>query len=167
VQVKPKLVEVCRSLEREGRSWGIAQRSKHGLFESPPALFERPETRELVEFCGGVISKLFRRDVFFAESWCHVTNGGGYHDAHAHPDFARGICGIYYVQCGECTGEPVNGINRFYSPNVFDDNDVADIVPVEGRLLLFPGYVRHAALPYSGKEDRIVISFNAAFGPQR
>lgn len=87
---------------------------------------------------------------------------GSSHDAHAHPDYARGgICGIYYLQCAECTVDPPNGINRFYSPNTLDQNDVVDLAPAEGKLVLFPGHVRHAALPYTGTEDRIVISFNA------
>ena len=31
----------------------------------------------------------------------------------------------------------------------------------EGKLILFPGYVRHSALPYHGKTDRVVVAFNA------
>jgi hypothetical protein len=78
-------------------------------------------------------------------------------------DFARnGICGIYYLQCSECGKDPPNGINRFYSPDVFAPNDVVDFVPREGRVILFPGQVRHSALPYRGAEDRIVVSFNGS-----
>lgn len=158
---KPALVALCRRLQEAKREWGLAPRAKRNLFESPPELFSHPEARGLLAFCGAVVCNVFQKDATFPESWCHVTNGGGFHDAHAHADFVRGVCGIYYLQTAECTLEPPNGINRFYAPDVFQENDVADFLPKEGQLLLFPGNVRHSALPYAGKEDRIVISFNA------
>jgi hypothetical protein len=155
------LVELAYRLRESDQEWMVARRAKRGLFESAPNFFSHPEAAALMQFCGTVIAKVFEKDVHFPESWCHITNDGGYHDAHAHANFARGICGIYYLQCEECTVDPPNGINRFYSPNVFEPNDVADFQPVAGRLLLFSGLVRHAALPYRGAQDRIVISFNA------
>jgi hypothetical protein len=167
-QEKSKLVELCYRLKAEGRTWGVAARAKRGLFESAPDFFSHEDAQPLLQFCGAVIANVFERDVYFPESWCHITNHGGYHDAHAHADYVRGgVCGIYYLQCAECTVDPPNGINRFYSPNVLEQNDVVDVQPVEGKLVLFSGHVRHAALPYTGKEDRIVISFNARFGNPR
>ena len=35
-----------------------------------------------------------------------------------------------------------------------------DIFPKNGEIVLFPGFLPHAALPYFGKSDRIVIAFN-------
>jgi hypothetical protein len=32
---------------------------------------------------------------------------------------------------------------------------------VDGKLILFPGYVRHSAVPYRGQTDRILVAFNA------
>ncbi len=159
---KEALVALARRLEDEGERWGIAERAKHGLFESPPDFFSHPEAEGLMQFVGGLIAALFEKDVSFPESWCHITRKGGYHDAHAHADFARhGVCGVYYVQTAECTVHPPSGIHRFYNPNAMADSDVVDVAADEGRLLLFPGWVRHAALPYWGEEERIVISFNA------
>src|SRR5687767_12647437 len=80
---KPALVDLCYRLRGEGKTWGIATRSKHRLFESPPGFFDHPEAQGLMEFCGAVVANVFEKDVHFPESWCHVTNGGGYHDAHA------------------------------------------------------------------------------------
>jgi hypothetical protein len=163
---RDRLVALCRRLRERGDSWGIAPRSKAGLFESRPNLFEDLDAAGLVAFCGALIATLFECDVAFPESWCHITNDGGYHDAHAHLDFARaGICGIYYLQCEECTSEPPNGVNRFYSPDPFQTTDVVEMLPQPGKLVLFPGHIRHSALPYRGREDRIVISFNARLLP--
>ncbi len=105
--LKQPLLELCYRLKEREPPWQVAARSKQGLYESQPRLFEHAEASPLVAFCN------------------------------------------------------VNGVNRFYSSNLFDPNEVADIVPEEGKLILFPGYVRHAALPYTGKLDRVVISFNA------
>ena len=39
-------------------------------------------------------------------------------------------------------------------------NDMLDIFPNSGEMVFFPGFLPHAALPYFGKSDRIVIAFN-------
>lgn len=163
--IRKPLVNLCYSLRDSEAPWGIAARSKHNLYESPPKFLDHEVAQPLSVFFSAVVSTIFDRDPVFVESWCHITNDGGYHDAHAHIDFVRGICGIYYLQSGDCKLDPPNGVNRFYSPSLYDPNEVADILPEDGKLLLFPGNIRHAALPYTGKEDRIVISFNALFAP--
>jgi uncharacterized protein (TIGR02466 family) len=105
------------------------------------------------------------------ESWYHVTRNGGYHDAHSHPNCSW--CGIYYVDIGDVSFEQRNGLNRFYDPRVNADHyldagsqylngtGVWDIEPLEGQIVIFPSYLKHSALPYFGKKDRIVIAFNA------
>ena len=64
----------------------------------------------------------------------------------------------------------MNGSNRFYSPIQYFTldqsmqylrNDVADICPEDGVLVIFPAYLLHSATPYIGKKDRVVISFNS------
>ena len=118
--------------------------------------------------------KAQRRAPVTTESWFHITNDGGYHDAHVHNKCSW--CGIYYLQAGECTptdeSGPGNGINRLYSPlpsggayidygNQYRTMNQADIVPRDGLLLLFPSYLLHSALAYRGQRDRIAISFNS------
>jgi hypothetical protein len=102
------------------------------------------------------------------DSWAHVSNDYGYHDAHNHPNCSW--CGIYCVEAGESSSETLNGINRFYSPlNSMTLDDMGshylatnsnDYSPKDGVLIVFPSYLMHSALPYSGKTDRVVISFN-------
>src|SRR2546423_1834813 len=56
------------------------------------------------------------------DAWYHVTNNGGFHDAHCHGDCSW--CGIYYLQAGDnAPAHPSgtnsgagNGITRFYAP---------------------------------------------------
>ena len=109
------------------------------------------------------------------ESWTHITNNNGYHDAHTHLNTSWG--GIYYLEAGEC-GEVededgilrMNGTNRFYSPIQYFTldpsmqylrHDAVDISPENGVLVIFPAYLLHSATPYIGKKDRVVISFNS------
>lgn len=113
------------------------------------------------------------------ESWSHITNEGGFHDAHFHGECSW--CGIYYLRAGDASppgaatggsGGAGNGVTRFYSPvgtggllkdfgNAYLSSNRVDITPVEGMLLLFPAYLLHSGLPYAGKQDRVVIAFNS------
>ena len=102
------------------------------------------------------------------ESWVHVTHDGGYHEVHYHPNCSW--CGIYYLEAGDCTLSPPNGVNRFFSPATLlyeDSGSMAyrptpvSVVPEEGKLVVFPSYVQHSAMVYRGGRDRIVVSFNA------
>jgi len=37
-----------------------------------------------------------------------------------------------------------------------------DIAPLPGQLVVFPSWLAHQAMPYDGKQDRIILSFNAS-----
>ncbi|HEY2786568.1 MAG TPA: putative 2OG-Fe(II) oxygenase [Fimbriiglobus sp.] len=115
-----------------------------------------------------------RLRVTVPDSWFHITNDGGFHDAHHHGGCSW--CGIYYLQIGDsglrADGGAPNGGNRFYSPlraggsyndfgNRYLEFNTVDPPPQDGLLLLFPSYLMHSGLPYRGEKDRIVISFNA------
>ena len=51
--------------------------------------------------------------------------------------------------------------------NTTEDNAAIDAEAEDGKLLIFPGSVPHSALPYYGKKDRIVISFNSEIADSR
>lgn len=172
---------------------GIARSAKPaaGLVESPLTLFKTTKNESLLALAAwmstcvkAAVSKVngdqvppSRLTLEFTESWFHITNAGGFHDAHTHG--ACSWCGIYYVKAGEAgevrpDGNDVaaNGINRFYSPigqggmvrdygNAYLGRSTLDIQPMDGRLVLFPSYMLHSALPYTGSSDRIILSFNS------
>jgi uncharacterized protein (TIGR02466 family) len=162
-------------------------KSSFGLFESNFDLFaeDHPGLNKLKAFIGQTVqiaaahangSELDPRRLRVAvpDSWFHITNDGGFHDAHCHGGCSW--CGIYYLQAGDSGrrsehGAP-NGGNRFYSPlrtgGAYSDYGTkylevtsVDPPPRDGVLLLFPSYLLHSALPYRGEKDRIVISFNS------
>lgn len=162
----------------------VAVHAKHALFESELNLLEQdqPNLQNLKGFIQdlvGLIAQALNEDywpedaqadVKIIESWYHITENGGYHDTHSHPNCSW--CGIYYVQEGECELDGRNGVNRFYDPrhgaDQYQDAGTAylsnegfiDFTPRAGQLIIFPSYLKHAAMPYFGDKDRIVIAFN-------
>ena len=188
----PAIIEYLLGLRKTATSniaSGVAPMAKsmEGLFESDFDLFKRdhPGLRKLVAW----IDQTVRQAVSVAndgkarpeqvrveipDAWFHVSNAGGFHDAHFHSDCSW--CGIFYVQAGDSkstdhTGAG-NGVSRFYSPigtgallndfgNAYLSSNRIDIAPADGMLLLFPAYLLHSGLPYRGERDRIVIAFNS------
>jgi uncharacterized protein (TIGR02466 family) len=178
-----------KSGQRDRIASGVAPAAKSatGLFESKFDLFATRQAglARLVAFIADTVRRAAshvnggrvepdRLTVEFPDSWFHVTNDGGFHDAHYHGGCSW--CGIYYLQAGE-SDRPTeqsapNGGNRFYSPlacgggyrdygNQYFDVAYVDPPPRDGLLILFPSYLMHSALPYRGTLDRIVISFNS------
>ncbi|TDO98762.1 TIGR02466 family protein [Marinomonas balearica] len=167
----------------------VAETAKHNLSESTfdyldheePAIMEL--RRLLEEAILEVVTDLNQKfwpegaeaESHIIESWYHVTQNGGYHDMHSHPNCSW--CGIYYLDPGDATDtdntKSIGGKNRFYDPRINADHygdpatayigghGVWDITPQSGQVVLFPSYLKHSALPYFGKKDRIVIAFNS------
>ena len=164
---------------------GVAPKVKHALYESAFNFFrgDAKEVQELGHFCAQAVAEMVfmlhreinqnkiplgKINVDLFESWVHITHDGGYHDSHVHPNCSW--CGIYYIDIAEVTVDPANGCNRFYPPVGLIYEDIGSIVcplnpvqppPENGKLILFPSHVRHAGVPYHGKRDRILASFNA------
>lgn len=166
----------------------IGAKSAEGLFESRMDLFEtteHPDVRQLGRFCASSVRRAVweingrevdakRIRIEFKDSWYHITNHSGFHDAHYHGGCSW--CGIYYVQSADSAKEKGtgagNGVSRFYAPfgrgGLVDDygnrylgQGMLDFPPRDGVLVLFPAYLLHSGLPYSGEKDRILVAFNA------
>ena len=167
---------------------GVSAKPAAGLVESPLNFFEctdQPDTLALVAWFRHCIAEVVASingnrippatlRVEFTDSWFHLTTSGGFHDAHTHGNCSW--CGIFYVDPGDCApggdGAAGNGINRFYGPftgggivrdygNAYLGRSYVDVEPVAGRLVLFPSYLLHSALPYTGGRERIILSFNS------
>ncbi|MBJ7554208.1 TIGR02466 family protein [Marinomonas spartinae] len=164
----------------------IAPSAKHALHESTLDFLEIQDAtimevkRTLEELILEVASSLnqaywpehTQAEAHIIESWYHVTQTGGYHDTHSHPNCSW--CGIYYLEPGEAAVKGKGGVNRFYDPRVnaehysdpgtayLSNQGVWDFLPTEGQVVVFPSYLKHSALPYFGEKDRVVIAFNSA-----
>lgn len=188
----PAIVELVyriRNAQTKPIASGVAPgaKSPQGLIESDFDLLTRdhPALGRLRSYIGqtlqlavsqvnGSLVDPGRLQVSILDSWFHITNNGGFHDAHRHGGCSW--CGIYYLQIGESgpsvSGGAPNGVNRFYSPlpsggtvkdfgNQYLDFNYVDVPLRDGLLVLFPSYLMHSGLPYRGEKDRIVISFNS------
>jgi hypothetical protein len=111
--------------------------------------------------------------------WFQVQNGEAFHDIHTHGNCSWS--GVYYVQIDPIEERQnhlhhggLNGATRFYSPlfpllggayvdrgNAWLQDATFDHHPREGELLVFPSFLPHKALPYAGRTDRVIVSFNA------
>jgi uncharacterized protein (TIGR02466 family) len=169
---------------------GVApnSKSKDGLFESTFDLFEKTEhegLRRLVKFIESSVRRAVwhvngrdvdpnRIRVEFIDSWFHITNDRGFHDAHYHGGCSW--CGVYYLQIADVPeaypDHAPNGVNRFYSPrpfggahsdfgNAYLGYGHVDVPPTPGTLVIFPAYLLHSGLPYAGSKDRVILSFNS------
>ena len=112
-------------------------------------------------------------------AWFQIQNGHGFHETHNHGNCAWS--GVYYVQVDDDDKRTANqelgaqnGVTRFYGPhmdvigggymdsgNLYLQDTSIDSAPEEGVLCIFPSHLKHMAMPYIGKKDRIIVSFNA------
>lgn len=159
----------------------IDQRHKRSLKESWSTLFQNKDSvafNKVIDFCQTVTLDIAKKVntnytdtsnwlIRTKESWSHITTNGGYHDYHNHPYCSW--CGIFYIDAGETDTKNINGNNRFYTPIKanpevgleFLSHTYHDPIVQTGKLIVFPSILSHSAMPYFGKEDRIVIAFNA------
>lgn len=179
------LIDLCYELKQQQNTSNVAPRAKN-LYESDFDFFKQdhPAVKELLEYCRTSVFEAAnqanrgrwepgaRIGVDIHESWCHITPSGGYHDVHTHPNSSWS--GIYYVRAGACDLQSKNGVNRFYAPwmpTAYSDigtlwnSQLSSIdMPVEdGTMVIFPSWILHSGLTYTGDVDRVIVAFNCKF----
>ena len=168
----------------------VAPSIKRGMFESSFDIFERfgeeEPVKSVVDFCQTslrqTITMLNRQtwaenipqdanivfDIY--ESWLHITKEGGYHEIHNHDNCSW--CAVYYIDIGD-TSKENGGLLRFYDPRwptgLYTDygnmywtgNQLQTATPADGKLIIFPSYLYHAATPLNkSTKDRINFAMN-------
>tara|TARA_B100000686_G_C16739151_1_gene945508 strand:+ start:197 stop:802 length:606 start_codon:yes stop_codon:yes gene_type:complete len=158
----------------DGIESNVANHIKHNLSESKFNFFNSEEevikkTRTYLASClKDVLNDLIGSDndykIAFSDSWYHIGTKNSSHDVHAHINCSW--CGIYYIQSGESN----NGGQTFFCNPIFSNfldegtlhhNDTEHIItPEDGKLILFPSYLKHFQSMYTGEMERIVVAFN-------
>jgi uncharacterized protein (TIGR02466 family) len=112
--------------------------------------------------------------------WFQISSQGSHHDVHTHGNCSWS--GVYCLQVdapekriADTNLGAANGVTRFYGPyfnrlggaamdfgNANLQNAHLDIDPVPGQLVIFPSWLAHQAMPYHGKLDRVIVSFNVS-----
>lgn len=181
-QYRDQLIAVCHKLKADEAHSGVAPNAKHGLYESTFNFVEYPEqsVRAWADWAKDSMFAAIKHanaqywprgaqvSLEIHESWCHITESGGYHDMHIHPGSSWSA--IYYLDTGDTDAEAKNGSNRFYSPinSMWSDagtfyissNNSIDINARAGMMVIFPSWIQHSALPYRGDRERIVLALN-------
>jgi uncharacterized protein (TIGR02466 family) len=177
------LRQVCRDLEQRQHHSGVSPEAKQGLYESGFDFVQQDSDavkswsawakdcvfQSAQHACGTAWPPGMNVAIELHESWCHITRDGGYHDVHIHPNSSWS--GIYYLDCGDMDITTKNGINRFFRPHdtAYTDagttwmtqNNTIDINAQSGRMIVFPSWIQHSALPYRGGRERFILSFNS------
>lgn len=181
-QYKAELKSVCDRLHQAQHCSGVSDSIKSGLYESGFDFIKQPDAA-VEAWKQWVAERLYdvavstnvrywpqgcRIAVEIHESWCHITQDGGYHDRHVHPNSSWSA--IYYLDPAESGVTNANGVNRFYNPTsvMYSDGGTqwcatansADVEPLEGSLIVFPSWISHSAMPYHGSDPRYILSCN-------
>ena len=94
--------------------------------------------------------------------WINIAQKGGYQEEHNHGSFI--FSGVLYLQVTEESGyfQFVNPLESEAILMGYSDifQELYTIFPKNGMIVLFPGWMRHKALPNRTDQDRISISFN-------
>lgn len=123
-----------------------------------------------------------RIEVAIEGMWFQIANHGAAHDVHTHGNCSWS--GVYVVQVDpqhvdpqhvDTGPAPGNGATRLYGPhfttlgggfadagNTYLQQSTLDIAPVAGQLVVFPSWLAHQAMAYTGRLDRVIVSFNAS-----
>ena len=102
------------------------------------------------------------------DSWFIDYKKGGFVLPHTHPQCSWNC--VYYVQI-EDDVNPINGSTFFQKVrpsnhtsdfgSQYNTETMLKIVPIEGKLVVWPQYVMHGSTPYQGSKNRIIVSANA------
>lgn len=163
------------SIDKNEISSNVAPTLKHNLSESEFNFFESQEPcvvglrnwigvklGETINTLNGTKNNF---DIWFRDSWYHVTKKYGIHDYHIHPNSSW--CGIYYLDDVE---KGSGGETRFFCPFEYGYLDVGNkwitdvsfhVTPRKGLLCLFPSFLAHTQQLYTGDEERVVVAFNS------
>ncbi|MGI9305560.1 MAG: TIGR02466 family protein [Gammaproteobacteria bacterium] len=180
--------------KKHAKTQGPVYASRDDLYESYK---DHPAFASMVQFildcvfelAAAVNSEVWKHsqgiNVVLGGVWFQITNGGGFHETHVHGNCSWS--GVYYVQAGEssrCADDKkdglLNGVTRFYGPymdlsagghaefgNLYLQYNTWDSFPADGRLVVFPSYLKHMAYPYRGDQDRVIVSFHAEIHGER
>ena len=98
----------------------------------------------------------------FNGAWSVKLSPHGHHVNHVHP---KGwISSSYYVDLPDIidSSEAREGWIKFGQPNLEGLDLPAEkfVQPISGRLVLFPSYMWHGTIPFSGDQSRLTLPFD-------
>ena len=142
-------------------------------WQTPQDLHTRPAFAEfvkLVEMAARGVARFLQVDQYpmtITGCWANINPRGAYHPTHHHPN--NYLSGVYYVAIPEPGSRIVFQDPRpsmiMPKPRQYTRMTAngADAQSQEGRMLLFPSWLKHSVPSNEGQSERISISFNLMF----
>ena len=113
----------------------------------------------------------FKNNVYaFMDAWVNINKTGDYNVTHDHPDCD--LSGVLWVKapkdCGNIVFDSPVGFQTYREVNSYRDDFKKEnaifksyyYTPKEGRIIMFPSYLKHDVKKNISQEDRISVSFN-------
>jgi uncharacterized protein (TIGR02466 family) len=144
-------------------------------WQTPQDLHTRPAFADfvkLVEVGARGVARFLQVDQYpmtITGCWANINPPGAYHPTHHHPN--NYLSGVYYVAV-----PPTGSAILFQDPRAQASMimpkpkqytrltaNSADAQSKEGRLLIFPAWLKHSVPANDGTSERISISFNLMF----
>ena len=99
----------------------------------------------------------------FSDSWSSRLGSGGFHTNHVHPH--GWISSAYYVAVPPAVtdGAPGQGWLQFGQPDFTTEPALPtlhQVLPMPGRLVLFPSMLWHGTAPFEDQQPRLTIAFD-------
>ena len=178
---KKELLDFFKNYQLENPKSRRADENSN-LYESSYDLHlkQNPSFSKLLGFIGSCVVKMSNFsngvtnedkrifDVSVQSSWfINYEKNKGYVLPHQH-GFCSWCC-VYYVEIGD-DASVENGSTYFLNPrahrdsldfgSLYRENNSRFYIPKEGLVLIWPNYLLHGSMPYSGLRNRIIVSAN-------
>ena len=113
--------------------------------------------------------ELLSHEPIIGNMWANINPPGGYNRPHIHPN--SHFSGVYYIKAPQNSGEivfndPRSGAHMIMPERVKDIKPPSHlwrevrVIPLEGRMLMFPSWLWHCVEPNESNDIRISVSFN-------
>lgn len=169
-------------LVKEIVNWKLAEpginRSNISGWHSDGNIFKRQESglREIckyfIEACKPIMERYLPRErldgaTLMFEGWANINPPHSYNAMHSHGSFD--LSGVYFVKI-PAPSHRHSGALQFLNPSyrygpysdLFQAMNPQEftVIPVPGKMLIFPSSMPHCVLPNDEDEERISIAFN-------
>ena len=167
-----------RLFEREVIEWskkdkGIRRTNMIG-WHSTTDMHKIPVFKPLVDELFKMQMEIYREELLTREPiignmWANINPPGGYNRPHIHPN--SHFSGVYYIKAPQNSGEIVFNDPRSAAHMIMPERvknikppshlwREVRVIPLEGRMLMFPSWLWHCVEPNESNDIRISVSFN-------
>ena len=166
------IADYCHKLALESDGLQI---SNYGGWHSE---FLNPTVSELAPLFDNILERVYitakssgfkpSLGVKLQSSWVNLNRKHDFNLSHRHPGSI--FSGVYYIKVPENSGRivfenPIAEHSLTIGPEVVEEynhftSDAWKLQPTEGKLIIFPSWLRHSVEPNLSNDDRISLAFN-------